>query len=54
VARAHAAGLRVVPWTANRPRDWTRLIRAGVDGIITDDPAGLIQHLAERGLRGSS
>ena len=45
VARAHAAGLRVVPWTANRPRDWARLIRAGVDGIITDDPASLIQYL---------
>jgi glycerophosphoryl diester phosphodiesterase len=54
VSRAHAAGLRVVPWTANRPRDWTRLIRTGVDGIITDDPAGLIQYLTERGLSGSS
>jgi len=51
VARAHAAGLRVVPWTANRPRDWARLARAGVDGIITDDPAGLIRYLAGKGLR---
>ena len=51
VTRAHAAGLRVVPWTANRPRDWARLIRAGMDGIITDDPAGLIQYLRDRGLR---
>ncbi len=51
VARAHAEGLRVVPWTANRPRDWERLIRAGVDGIITDDPAGLIQYLRDRGPR---
>ncbi len=51
VARAHAVGLRVVPWTANRPRDWARLIRAGVDGIISDDPAGLIQYLRQRGLR---
>ena len=48
VARAHAAGFRVVPWTANRPRDWARLIRAGVDGIISDDPAGLIAYLRER------
>jgi glycerophosphoryl diester phosphodiesterase len=48
VARAHAAGLRVVPWTADRPRDWARLIRAGVDGIISDDPAGLIRYLRER------
>jgi glycerophosphoryl diester phosphodiesterase len=48
VERAHAGGVRVVPWTANRPRDWERLIRAGVDGIITDDPAGLIQFLKSR------
>ena len=47
VARAHAAGFRVVPWTANRPRDWARLIRAGVDGIISDDPAGLIEYLGD-------
>ncbi len=51
VERAHAAGVQVVPWTANRPRDWVRLIRAGVDGIITDDPAALIAFLRERGLR---
>ncbi len=43
VEAAHCAGLRVLPWTANHPRDWARLIRAGVDGIITDDPAGLIR-----------
>ena len=45
VERAHAGGLLVVPWTANRPRDWERLIRTGVDGIITDDPAALIEFL---------
>ena len=45
VRAAHAAGLTVVPWTPNRPQDWDRLIAAGVDAIITDDPAGLIAHL---------
>jgi len=45
VRRAHEAGLRVVAWTANTPEDWDRLIAAGVDGIITDDPAALIVHL---------
>jgi glycerophosphoryl diester phosphodiesterase len=49
VARAHAAGLQVVPWTANRPRDWRRLIAAEVDGIITDDPAGLLSYLQRHG-----
>jgi len=45
VEKAHAAGLQVVPWTANTPADWDRLPRAKVDAIITDDPAELIAHL---------
>ncbi|MGH9558023.1 MAG: glycerophosphodiester phosphodiesterase [Bryobacteraceae bacterium] len=45
VQDAHAAGLQVVPWTANRPADWDQLIAARVDGIITDDPAALIAYL---------
>jgi glycerophosphoryl diester phosphodiesterase len=45
VKAAHAAGLKVLPWTVNRPEDWTRMIAAGVDGIITDDPATLIAWL---------
>ena len=36
--RAHRAGLRVVPWTVNNPRDVARLAAWGVDGLITDDP----------------
>jgi len=51
VRAAHAAGLEVVVWTANRPRDWKRLIRAQVDGIITDDPAALAGYLEDAGLR---
>lgn len=51
VAEAHAAGLHVVPWTANRIAEWDVLIDAGVDGIITDDPAALISHLRQKGLR---
>jgi glycerophosphoryl diester phosphodiesterase len=45
VRAAHEAGLKVVPWTADTPADWDRLIAAGVDSIITDDPAALIAHL---------
>jgi len=45
VRAAHEAGFPVVPWTANTPADWDRLVAAGVDGIITDDPAALIAHL---------
>ncbi len=50
VAAAHAAGLKVVPWTANTPADWDSLIQAKVDAIISDDPAALIAHLEHRGL----
>lgn len=31
-------GLRVVPWTVNERTDMRRLIRLGVDGLITDYP----------------
>jgi glycerophosphoryl diester phosphodiesterase len=51
VEEAHRAGLQVVPWTANEPKDWDRLVAAGVDAIITDDPAALIAHLKAKGLR---
>lgn len=47
----HGAGIRVVPWTADEPAAWDRLLRMGVDGIITDDPAALIAWLKERGAR---
>jgi glycerophosphoryl diester phosphodiesterase len=45
VREAHRAGLSVIPWTANEEPDWERLALAGVDGIITDDPASLIAYL---------
>jgi glycerophosphoryl diester phosphodiesterase len=48
VKAAHAAGLEVLPWTANKPEDWARLAGAGVDGIISDDPAALIAWLSAR------
>ncbi len=50
VRAAHAAGIEVIPWTANLPADWDRLIGAEVDAIISDDPAGLLAYLKRRGL----
>ncbi len=47
VRAAHAAGLKILPWTPDTPEDWDRLIQAGVDGIITDDPAALLARLRE-------
>jgi glycerophosphoryl diester phosphodiesterase len=49
LAEAHALGLRVVPWTVNRPADMRRLIRWGVDGLITDRPDRARAVLAEAG-----
>ena len=43
--------VQTIPWTANTPEDWERLIDLGVAGIITDDPKGLIDYLKEKGLR---
>ena len=51
VAAAHRVGLQVVPWTVNTEADWDRMIVSGVDGIITDNPAALIQYLSRKGLR---
>lgn len=45
VRAAHEANLLVIPWTANTPEDWKKLIGYGVDGIITDDPERLIGYL---------
>jgi glycerophosphoryl diester phosphodiesterase len=38
VSDVHAAGGRVVVWTANRPGEWERLARLNVDAICTDRP----------------
>ncbi len=51
VAQAHTAGLQVVPWTANDPRVWEKLLAAKVDAVISDDPAALIAWLKKKGLR---
>jgi glycerophosphoryl diester phosphodiesterase len=51
VKAAHHAGVRIIPWTVDTPEDWDRMIAAGVDGIITNDPEGLVKHLKTKGLR---
>ena len=38
IVAAHAAGLRVVPWTVNGPKAMARLIGWDVDGLCTDRP----------------
>jgi glycerophosphoryl diester phosphodiesterase len=48
VAAAHAAGIQVVPWTVNAPREWDLMIAARVDAIISDDPAAALEYLKRR------
>lgn len=43
LSQAHAVGLKVIPWTVNTESDMHRLIRMGVDGIITDRPDLLVE-----------
>ncbi|CAN5419402.1 glycerophosphodiester phosphodiesterase family protein [soil metagenome] len=50
VARAHAVGLKVIPWTVNEAEAMRAQIAAGVDGIITDYPTLLREVMAELGM----
>ena len=51
VKAAHAAGMEVLPWTVNTTEEWERAVNAGVDGIISDDPAARIAWLKAKGKR---
>jgi glycerophosphoryl diester phosphodiesterase len=49
--RAHEAGLKVNVWTVNSPAEWKSAINMPVDGIITDDPEGLMSFLKSESTR---
>ncbi|MCQ6272354.1 glycerophosphodiester phosphodiesterase [Pseudarthrobacter sp. R1] len=49
IRRAHALGLVVHVWTVNEPAEMRRLLRLGVDGIVTDRADLLRDVLQERG-----
>ena len=51
VLEAHEAGIKVVPYTINNVKEWDAAIAAGVDAIITDYPAALIDYLRAKKLR---
>ena len=47
IEAAHRLGLEVHVWTVNEPVHMKRLLRWGVDGIMTDDPARAMASVAE-------
>jgi glycerophosphoryl diester phosphodiesterase len=50
VEAAHRRGLQVHVWTIDSPAQMRWLIDVGVDGIMTDHPARLVELVRERGL----
>ena len=50
IKAAHAAGLRVVPWTVNKPEDIAEVLAMPVDGLITDYPDRARAEMKERGI----
>ncbi len=46
VARLHRLGVPVLAWTVDEPAEMTRVIEAGVDGVITNEPGCLLATLA--------
>ena len=46
VERAHAHGVPVLAWTVDEPADLSRVVAAGVDGVITNDPRLFVATLA--------
>jgi len=49
IGEAHALGLAVLAWTVNDADDVRRLLRAGIDGLITDRPDIARSVLAQQG-----
>jgi len=43
IIKAHADGVKVIPWTANKIEEMNALRALGVDGIISDYPDLLVQ-----------
>lgn len=46
----HARGLKIIVWTVNEPDDMRRVIKLGVDGIITNKPDVLTQVKRDMGV----
>ncbi|MGO1560869.1 MAG: glycerophosphodiester phosphodiesterase family protein [Actinomycetaceae bacterium] len=49
ISMAHDLRLKAIAWTVDDPAHVGRLIDQGIDGVIGDDPAGLVSTFASRG-----
>jgi glycerophosphoryl diester phosphodiesterase len=47
IAALSAAGIAIVPFTVDDPNEWAAMRDLGIDGIITNDPGGLVAWNAE-------
>lgn len=52
IRRVRKRGIRIHVWTVNREADMRRLLSAGADGIVTDDPRLLRNVIENRGMAG--
>jgi glycerophosphoryl diester phosphodiesterase len=46
VRAAHARGAAVVAWTVDTPEDLARVVDAGVDAVVSNDPRIFVSTLA--------
>jgi glycerophosphoryl diester phosphodiesterase len=51
LAAAHGQGLEMHVWTVNEEAEMERLLRLGVDGVMSDFPARLVAVAARLGVR---
>jgi glycerophosphoryl diester phosphodiesterase len=51
IADAHAAGLKIVPWTCDDPATVEALMNMGIDGIITNYPDHIRDLMSARNMR---
>lgn len=49
VKNAHALNLQVTPWTVDTPEDLERMIKCGVDGVISNNPDMVLKVLYGEG-----
>jgi glycerophosphoryl diester phosphodiesterase len=50
IKAAHDLGMKVIPWTVNKPEDMAQVLSLPIDGLITDYPDRARNLMQERGM----